>query len=92
MPELSRFFGIEICMYYADHGPPQFHARYGNERASIRIDNGERLDGGLGRRALRLVKDVEAFKRFSIVLHTLAWPGGADFAPESLRERLAITV
>lgn len=57
MPELSRFFGIVIYMYYADHGPPHFHARYGDERASIRIDDGEILDGSLGRRALRLVDE-----------------------------------
>jgi len=57
MPELSRFFGIVIYMYYADHAPPHFHAMYGDERASIRIDDGEILDGSFGRRALRLVND-----------------------------------
>jgi hypothetical protein len=57
MPELSRFFGIVIYMYYADHAPPHFHVRYGNERASIRIDDGEILDGSLERRALRLVDE-----------------------------------
>ena len=57
MPELSRFFGIAINMYYADHAPPHFHARYGDERVSIRIDDGEILDGSLGRRALRLVDE-----------------------------------
>ena len=57
MPELCRFFGIVIYMYYADHSPPHFHARYGDERASIRIDNGEILDGDLGRRALGLVDE-----------------------------------
>jgi hypothetical protein len=29
MPILSRFFGITIAMYYQDHQPPHFHARYG---------------------------------------------------------------
>ena len=29
MPELSRFYGIVIRMYYDDHGPPHFHAYYG---------------------------------------------------------------
>ncbi len=29
MPEVSRFFGIVIMMYYNDHAPPHFHARYG---------------------------------------------------------------
>jgi hypothetical protein len=32
------------------------------------------------------LRDVEYFRRFSIEGHTLAWPNGADFAPEYLRE------
>lgn len=57
MPELSRFFGIIIAMYYNDHAPPHFHAKYGGEQASIRIDTGQILDGALGTRALRLVDE-----------------------------------
>ncbi len=29
MPELSRFLGIVITMFYRDHAPPHFHASYG---------------------------------------------------------------
>jgi uncharacterized protein DUF4160 len=57
VPELSRFFGIIIAMYYNDHSPPHFHAKYGAEQASIRIDNGLILEGALGPRALRLVDE-----------------------------------
>ena len=39
-----------------------------------------------------VLRDVEQFKRFSVAYHTLTWPNGADFAPEFLRERLAVTV
>jgi hypothetical protein len=28
MPEISRFLGIVIRMYYRDHAPPHFHAEY----------------------------------------------------------------
>lgn len=28
VPEISRFFGIVITMYYDEHPPPHFHARY----------------------------------------------------------------
>ena len=35
MPEISRFFGIVIAMYYDDHAPPHFHAIYGSEKAEI---------------------------------------------------------
>ena len=57
MPELSRFFGIIIAMYYNDHAPPHFHAKYGGGQVSIRIDTGEVLEGDLGPRALRLVEE-----------------------------------
>jgi len=31
MPEISRFLGIIIAMFYKDHAPPHFHAIYGEE-------------------------------------------------------------
>ena len=57
MREVSRFFGIIIAIYYNDHAPPHFHAKYGGDQASIRVDNGEILEGALGTRALRLVEE-----------------------------------
>jgi hypothetical protein len=39
MPEISRFFGIVIAMYYNDHAPPHFHVRYGQQKALIAIDS-----------------------------------------------------
>ena len=38
------------------------------------------------------LRDIEQFKRLSVSYHTLTWPNGADFAPEFLRERVAVTV
>jgi hypothetical protein len=32
MPEICRFLGIVIAMYYNDHEPPHFHAYYGEYR------------------------------------------------------------
>jgi hypothetical protein len=55
MPELSRFFGIIIRMYYDDHPPPHFHAIYGNKEAQITIDPIAVLNGDLPRRALSMV-------------------------------------
>lgn len=40
MPEISRFLGIVIAMYYADHNPPHFHAKYGDYEALIDIETG----------------------------------------------------
>lgn len=57
MPELTRFFGIIIAMYYNDHAPPHFHAKYGDDQAVIRIDTGEVIEGNLSARALRLVEE-----------------------------------
>jgi hypothetical protein len=57
MPELARFFGIIIAMYYNDHSPPYFHAKYGADQAVIRIDTGEVIEGNLSARALRLVEE-----------------------------------
>jgi hypothetical protein len=35
MPEISRFYGIVITIYYDEHLPPHFHARYGEDRAAF---------------------------------------------------------
>ena len=38
MPELSRFYGISIRMYFDDHNPPHFHAIYAGNEVEIGID------------------------------------------------------
>lgn len=63
MPKLSEFFGIAIYMYWGDHGPPHFHARYGGEKASIAIGDLSVLAGGLPPRALGLVVEWAALHR-----------------------------
>jgi hypothetical protein len=55
MPTISEFFGIMILMFYGDHAPPHFHARYGDDEALIRIDPVGVLKGKLPPRALSLV-------------------------------------
>lgn len=55
MPEISRFLGIVIAMYHADHAPPHIHAKYGGDEAMIRIDPPMLLDGHLPPRVLGLV-------------------------------------
>jgi hypothetical protein len=37
MPEICRFFGIVIRMYFGDHPPPHFHVEYGEHRAVVDI-------------------------------------------------------
>ncbi|MBI5606277.1 MAG: DUF4160 domain-containing protein [Deltaproteobacteria bacterium] len=55
MPEISRFYGIIIAMFFDDHNPPHFHARYGGEKIAIEIDSFRVLEGGIPPRALGLV-------------------------------------
>jgi hypothetical protein len=55
MPEIARFYGIVIAIFWDDHNPPHFHARYGRHRAAIEIGSLRMLDGELPPRALGLV-------------------------------------
>ncbi len=55
MPELSRFYGIIVRMYFGDHPPPHFHAFYGSAEAVIEIGTLAVIAGSLPPRALGLV-------------------------------------
>jgi hypothetical protein len=55
MPTISEFFGIVIRMYYDDHGPPHFHAYYGDQAALISIETLELIEGSLSKRATAMV-------------------------------------
>ena len=62
MPEVSRFYGITIAMFYTEHGLPHFHAEYGGRRISVEIDTGL-VRGEFPPAALRLVLDWLALHR-----------------------------
>jgi len=64
MPEVSRFFGIVIKMFFSDHQPAHFHAIYGEYEVLIEIETLSVFRGALPRRALALVLEWAA-------LHTL---------------------
>ena len=55
MPEISRFLGIVIFMYFREHNPPHFHAEYGEQKASIDIARLCLMEGRLAPRILSLV-------------------------------------
>ncbi len=55
MPEISRFYGIIIAMFYDEHNPPHFHARYGSDKVVINIRSLSVLEGRLPARALGMV-------------------------------------
>jgi hypothetical protein len=55
MPELARFYGIVIQMYFGDHAPPHFHAIYGDNKAVVAIESLALIEGSLPPRARGLV-------------------------------------
>ena len=57
MPELSRFFGIVIRMFWREQEAPHFHAQYGDYVASIDIETGAVTTRRFPSQALRLVED-----------------------------------
>jgi hypothetical protein len=63
VPVISRFLGISIRIYYRDHAPPHFHARYGAFEVLISIQTLSVLEGRLPPRALRLVLEWAALHR-----------------------------
>ncbi len=63
MPEICRFFGIVIRMFYNDHQPPHFHAEYAGSEALLIIESLEIYRGELPRRALALVLEWAALHR-----------------------------
>jgi hypothetical protein len=63
MPEVTRFFGIVVRMYFRDHSPAHFHAEYGEYEALVEIETLSILRGELPRRAMALVLEWAALHR-----------------------------
>ena len=55
MPEVARFYGIVVKLFFGDHPPPHFHAVYGEYIGLFRIDTLEMFEGDLPPRARKLV-------------------------------------
>lgn len=56
MPEISRFLGIVIAMYYnEDHPVPHFHAKYAGQTGVFSITDLRQIEGHLPRRIIALV-------------------------------------
>lgn len=67
MPELCRFYGIIIRMFWADHPPPHFHAIYGEYEALVEISTSEIIEGSLPLGARSLVSQWIALHRSEIL-------------------------
>lgn len=55
MPEITRFYGIIIKLFFADHPPPHFHAIYGEYNALFNLETLEIIEGDLPNRATKMV-------------------------------------
>lgn len=86
MPELARFYGIVVQIYYGDHLPAHFHAQYAGYSAKIDIETLALIEGKLPARAKGLVIEWatlhqeelrEAFRRAA----NLQEPGSIDPLP-----------
>ena len=78
MPEICRFYGIVIKMYYNDHSPPHLHAEYGGDEIVVNIDTLAIIAGGLAPRATGLVMEWASQRQAE--LHT-AWNQARDMSP-----------
>ncbi|MGD2047238.1 MAG: DUF4160 domain-containing protein [Gemmatimonadota bacterium] len=57
MPRISEFYGIVITMYYNDHAPPHFHARYAEYEGQIELESLIVSEGWLPPRTLAMVRE-----------------------------------
>lgn len=66
MPEISRFYGITIYMFYNEHNPPHIHAQYQDYEAVIEIESGK-LKGKFPQRALNLIIEWIEINKIELV-------------------------
>ena len=57
MPEISRFYGIIVQMFYNEHVPPHFHATYGEFKVQISLKDLNVIEGKFPRKGLNLLLD-----------------------------------
>ena len=55
MPEISRFYGIVIKLFFGDHSPPHFHAVYGENLGLFNLQTLEMIEGDIPNRAKKLI-------------------------------------
>ena len=67
MPEVSRFFGIVIRMYFDEHNPPHFHAIYAGNEAQFGVDPIILLEGKLPNRAASMVVEWAALHQRELI-------------------------
>lgn len=69
MPEITRFYGISIKMFFKpkEHEPSHIHAIYGEYVGIFNIETGEMEAGDLPHRAQSMVKDWLEIYKFELI-------------------------
>lgn len=67
MPVISSFYGIIIYLYFEDHNPPHFHAKYNEYEALISIETLGIIKGDLPGKALALVVEWALLHREELI-------------------------
>ena len=78
MPEISRFYGIIIRMFFDDHLPPHFHAEYGEFEVLVNIQTLAIFSGKLPPRALGLVMEWASIHQDELLAE---WQKASSFQP-----------
>ena len=63
MPEIKRFGGFKLLMFFQDENPPHVHIKGADFAAKIRIANGDLLAGDAPGKALRQARRWVAANR-----------------------------
>ncbi len=67
MPEISRFYGIVIKMFFDDHAPPHFHAEYQGNEAQFDINTLEIIEGEFPNNARAMVQKWATIHRAELL-------------------------
>lgn len=78
MPEISRFYGIRITMYYGDHPPPHFHAEYSGDQMLVDIDTLAVIAGRIPSRATAMVAEWASLHQTEL---RHVWQQSLNFEP-----------
>jgi hypothetical protein len=80
VPEISRFLGIVVKMYHREHGPPHFHAHYGEYEVAVHLWSGV-VQGRFPPRALRNVMEWYDLHRVELLRNWELAEDGRPLAP-----------
>jgi hypothetical protein len=67
MPEICKFYGIVIAMFFNEFEVPHFHAKYAEFTAQISISDMSIMSGELPNRAMRLIREWGAIHQAELL-------------------------